>query len=211
MLKAFLDVFNSILGSIREPLIVLGPDLKVVTANNSFYATFSVKPDETEGVLIYDLGNRQWNIPKLRELLENILPENARFNDFKVEHIFEAIGCKIMHLNARRIYSGCDQNYLILLAIEDVTEREYYKKHFKEPVEKQKAEQEAFIKSTEVLRHTIYEKELCLKAELVKKAPDIAKALSSQNSISEARGKLEQKMIEHLIQMKNINLEAETK
>ena len=211
MLKAFLDVFNSILGSIREPLIVLGPDLKVVTANHSFYATFSVKPDETEGVLIYDLGNRQWNIPKLRELLENILPENARFHDFKVEHTFETIGCKIMHLNARRIYSGCDQNYLILLAIEDVTEREYYKKHFKELVEEQTAELEAFAKSIEVLRHTIYEKELCLEAELVKKAPDIAKALSFQNSISEARGKLEQKMIEHLIRMKKINLEAETK
>ena len=60
--------------SIREPLIVLDSGLKVVKANRSFYQTFSVKPDETEGVLMYDLGNRQWNIPKLKELLEKILP-----------------------------------------------------------------------------------------------------------------------------------------
>jgi PAS domain-containing protein len=63
MKKTFLEIHNRILGSIREPLIVLDPDLKVVTANHTFYRTFNVKPDETEGVLIYDLGNRQWDIP----------------------------------------------------------------------------------------------------------------------------------------------------
>ena len=85
--------------------MVLDSDLKVVKANHSFYRTFNVKPDETEGILIYDLGNRQWNIPKLRELLEDILPENSIFHDFEVEHNFETIGRKIMHLNARRIYT----------------------------------------------------------------------------------------------------------
>ncbi|MDY7038992.1 MAG: PAS domain-containing protein, partial [Thermodesulfobacteriota bacterium] len=73
-LQTFIEVFDNILGSIREPFVVLGADLKVVKANNSFYQTFNVKPEETEGILIYDLGNRQWNIPKLRELLEDILP-----------------------------------------------------------------------------------------------------------------------------------------
>ena len=140
MLKNFLEIFNSVLGSIREPLIVLDRDLKVVTANPSFYRTFNVKPAETEGVQIYDLGNRQWDIPKLRKLLEDILPKNTDFHDFVVEHDFKTMGCKIMHLNARRIYDQGNQTQLILLAIEDVTEREYYKKHLEELVEERTAE-----------------------------------------------------------------------
>jgi len=103
MLKSFLEIHNNILGSIREPLILLDSGLKVVTANPSFYRTFNVKPDETEGALIYDLGNRQWDIPDLRKLLEDIFPQNTSFHDFEVEHDFETIGRKIMHLNARRI------------------------------------------------------------------------------------------------------------
>jgi PAS domain S-box-containing protein len=138
--QTFIEVFDNILGSIREPLVVLDSDLKVVKANRSFYQTFNVKPDETEGILIYDLGNRQWNIPKLRELLENILPQNSTFYDFEVEHKFETIGRKIMLLNARRIFSEVNETQLILLAIEDVTEREYYKRHLEEMVEKRTAE-----------------------------------------------------------------------
>ena len=140
MKKNFLEIHNRILGSIREPLIVLDPDLKVVTANHTFYRTFNVKPDETEGVLIYDLGNRQWDIPRLRKLLENILPQNTSFHDFEVEHTFETIGPKIMHLNARRIYGAGNKTDMILLAIEDVTEREYYKRHLEELVEERTAE-----------------------------------------------------------------------
>ena len=140
MEKSFLEIHSSILGSIREPLILLDPGLKVVTANPSFYRTFNVKPDETEGALIYDLGNRQWDIPKLRELLEDILPQNTSFHDFEVEHDFETIGHKIMHLNARRIYDQGNQTQLILLAIEDVTEREYYKRHLEEIVEERTRE-----------------------------------------------------------------------
>lgn len=139
-LKAFLEVFDNILGSIREPLVLLDPDFKVVKANHSFYRTFKVIPEETEGTLIYDLGNRQWDIPRLRELLEEILPRNSTFNDFEVEHNFEAIGRKIMHLNARRIYRDSKQTQMILLAIEDVTEREYYKRHLEDLVEKRTAE-----------------------------------------------------------------------
>ena len=125
-IQTYIEVFDNILGSIREPLVLLDSDLKVVKANGSFYRTFKVKPDETEGILIYEIGNRQWNIPKLRELLEDILPKNSVFNDFEVEHNFETIGRKIMHLNARRIYRKSNQTQLILLAIEDVTDREYY-------------------------------------------------------------------------------------
>ncbi len=140
MTKNFLKIHNNILGSIREPLILLDRNLKVVTANPSFYRTFNVKPDETEGALIYDLGNRQWDIPDLRKLLEDILPQNTAFHDFEVEHDFESIGRKVMRLNARRIYGDGDQPQLILLAIEDVTEREYYKKNLEELVEERTAE-----------------------------------------------------------------------
>jgi len=139
-LQAFIEIFDNILGSVREPLVLLDSDLRVVKANHSFYQTFKVKPEGTEGTVIYDLGNRQWDIPKLRELLEDILPRNSTFNDFEVEHNFETIGRKIMHLNARRIYRESKQTQMILLAIEDVTEREYYKRHLEELVEKRTAE-----------------------------------------------------------------------
>jgi PAS domain S-box-containing protein len=155
------EIFNSILGSVREPLVVLDSDLKVVKANHSFYQTFNVKPDETEGILIYDLGNRQWDIPRLRQLLEDILPQNSILNDFEVEHNFEAIGRKIMHLNARRIYSEVNQTQLILLAVEDVTEREYYKRNLEEIVEKRTAElkvaREEAEKSKQMAEAALYE------------------------------------------------------
>ena len=138
--KTFTEVFDHIFGSVRGPLVLLDGDLKVVKANHSFYQTFQVKPEETEGFLIYHLGNRQWDIPKLRELLEDILPQNSTFNDFEVEHNFEAIGRKIMHLNARRIYGESGHARMILLSMEDVSEREYYKRHLEELVEERTAE-----------------------------------------------------------------------
>ena len=108
--QAFIEFFGNLSDSVREPLVVLDSNLKVLKANHSFYRTFKVKPEGTDGISIYELGNRQWDIPKLRELLEDILPRNSVFNDFEVEHNFETIGRKIMHLNARRIYSGANQN-----------------------------------------------------------------------------------------------------
>ena len=114
---------ESILDTVREGLAVLDADLRVISANRSFYETFKVKPGETEGQLVYDLGNRQWNIPKLRELLEEILPTDTTFDNFEVEHEFKIIGRRVMHLNARRIYRETNETHLILLAIEDVTER----------------------------------------------------------------------------------------
>ena len=140
MEKVFLKYFDDVFGSLREPLVLLDNDFKVVKANTAFYLTFGVKPGETEGLVIYELGNRQWNIPRLRELLETILPQNTMFNDFEVEHTFEKIGLKIMHLNARRIYRGKKQTGFVLLAIEDVTEREYYKRHLEELVTRRTAE-----------------------------------------------------------------------
>lgn len=114
---------ESIINTVREPLIVLDHDLRVVTASRSFYEVFKVKHEETVGELIYDLGNKQWDIPKLRELLETILPQKATFDNYEVEHDFTTIGRRIMLLNARQIQRVLGKERIILLAIEDVTER----------------------------------------------------------------------------------------
>jgi len=114
---------ESVVETVREPLVVLDADLKVISANHSFYKTFKVIPEETKGQLLYDLGNRQWGIPRLRELLQEILPEHTIFEDFEVEHDFPTIGRRMMLLNARRMYRETNQMQLILLAIEDITER----------------------------------------------------------------------------------------
>jgi len=117
------DFAESVINTVREPLISLNQDLRVVTVSRSFYEFFKVKPEETVGQLIYDLGNRQWDIPKLRELLEDILPKKATFDDYEVEHDFADIGRRIMLLNARQIQRASGKERIILLAIEDITER----------------------------------------------------------------------------------------
>src|SRR4030042_2274517 len=83
---------ENIIETIREPLLVLDADLKILSANRSFYTIFKVNPGETVGSYIYDLGNRQGDIPRLRTLLEDILPKNNKFDDYDVEHIFSNIG-----------------------------------------------------------------------------------------------------------------------
>jgi chemotaxis protein methyltransferase CheR len=97
-----------------------------------------VRPGETEGQLLYDLGNRQWDIPKLRKLLEEILPTHTTFDNFEVEHEFKTIGRRVMHLNARRIYREIDETHLILLAIEDVTESKRAQQALRQSSEKLK-------------------------------------------------------------------------
>ncbi|MDD1745423.1 MAG: PAS domain-containing protein, partial [Candidatus Methanoperedens sp.] len=112
---------ESIIDTIREPLIVLGTGMKVVSANRAFYQTFKVIKEDTEGKIIYDLGNRQWDIPKLRELLENILREKTGFHDYEVEHDFPSIGHKKMLLHVRKVYQKVKGTEMILLVIEDIT------------------------------------------------------------------------------------------
>ncbi len=121
--KRGLDFAEAIVETVREPLVILNQNLRVMKANKSFYETFHAPPRETEGRLIYDLGNGQWNIPKLRELLENILPAHSTFRDFEVTHEFEHGGRKVMLLNASEIFNPNAQARTILLAIEDVTDR----------------------------------------------------------------------------------------
>jgi PAS domain S-box-containing protein len=114
---------ESIINTVREPLIALDQDLRVVSVSRSFYDFFKVKPEETVGQLIYDLGNKQWDIPKLRELLETILSQEATFDNYEVEHDFAGIGRRIMLLNARQIQRVLGKERVILLAMEDITER----------------------------------------------------------------------------------------
>ncbi len=113
---------QNIVDTVREPLLILDADLRVRSANRAFYKTFQVSPAETEARLIYQLGNGQWDIPALRTLLEDIIPQHSVFNDFELEHDFPNIGIKIMLLNARILRPG-DHSEFLVLAIEDVTER----------------------------------------------------------------------------------------
>jgi len=122
---------ESIVDTVREPLLVLDADLKVISASRSFYQIFKVKREETERRHIYDLGNRQWAIPKLRELLEDILPKTTNFDNLEVEHDFPDIGKRIMLLNARKIYREASHTQNILLAIEDITERKELEERLK--------------------------------------------------------------------------------
>jgi len=108
---------------VREPLVVLDADLRVQRATTAFYETFLVSREETEGRLLYDLGNGQWNVPRLRELLGSTLYRSEPFHDFELEHDFPHIGRRTMRLNARLILRRDPQQPTLLLAIEDVTER----------------------------------------------------------------------------------------
>jgi len=127
---------DSIVNTIREPLLVLSADFRVLSANRSFYAMFKVKPEETAGQTIFDLGNRQWDIPRLRELLEKSLCKSISFDDFEVEHEFPVIGRRTMLLNARKIRGESSSADMILLAVEDITERRKMEKALQESRER---------------------------------------------------------------------------
>jgi PAS domain S-box-containing protein len=114
---------EEIVATLREPFLVLDKSLRVMRANAAFYRAFHVSEDETAGRFIYDLGNGQWDIPVLRTLLEETIPKAIAVDDFEVEHDFPAIGRRSMLLNARRFVANGEHRNLVLLAIEDVTER----------------------------------------------------------------------------------------
>jgi chemotaxis protein methyltransferase CheR len=114
---------EAIVDTVREPLIVLDEALCIVVASRSFYRAFAVTPPETEGRLLYELGNGQWDIPTLRELLTGVIPHHTTIEGFEVEHDFPIIGRKTMLLNARKIFYEGNNSTSLLVAIEDVTER----------------------------------------------------------------------------------------
>jgi two-component system, chemotaxis family, CheB/CheR fusion protein len=111
---------ESVLATVREPLLVLDADLRVVSANPAFYRAFALSPPEVERQSIYQLSHAQWDIPVLRRLLEDILPRNSAFENFEVEHVFPGLGRKVLQLNARRLVQGSGLPERILLAIGEV-------------------------------------------------------------------------------------------
>lgn len=118
---------KTIIGIVREPILLLGKDFRVIMANEPFYQAFQIEAKDAEGKIVYGLGNGQWNIPSLHRLLEDILPENKFFKGYEIAHNFPFIGPKAMMVNARQIYCKEDTTLapcppIILLAMEDVTE-----------------------------------------------------------------------------------------
>ena len=130
MLTESYDYSEAIIATIHEPMLVLNKNLYVKSANQSFYKKFLVKKEDTEGKFLFELGNNQWNILKLRELLNDVISKNSSFQNFEVTHTFPGIGEKVMMLNAHLIIQKTHSEQLILLAIEDITTRTRY--HLKE-------------------------------------------------------------------------------
>jgi chemotaxis protein methyltransferase CheR len=114
---------QAIVNTIHEPLLVLDAQLGVLAASRSFYETFKVHPDQTQGASLYELGDGQWDIPALRTLLDTILPEQIAMDDFEVDHDFPGVGRRIMLLNARQVVYETSPDRTILLAFTDITER----------------------------------------------------------------------------------------
>ena len=114
---------EAIVDTVREPLVVLDRDLRVIAASRSFYRTFAVEPRNTQGRKLYELGDGQWNIPALRTVLEDIIPKHRTVEAYEVEHEFPTIGRRVMLLNARQVFDEDGEGSALLLAIEDVTER----------------------------------------------------------------------------------------
>lgn len=114
---------EGIVETVRDPLVVLDESLRVVTANRAFYRAFQVTPPQTEGRPLSELGNRQWDLPQLRQLLEGVVARDAPFDDYELDHEFEGVGRRTMLLNARRLDQRDGQAGLILMTAEDVTER----------------------------------------------------------------------------------------
>src|SRR6202163_3806055 len=114
---------QSIVDTVREPVVVLDKGLRVIAASRSFYSAFKVSPEDTQGRLLYALGDGQWDIPKLRVLLEKIIPEHGVMEDYEVEHEFPNLGHRTMYLNARQIFYKENAGTTILVGFEDITAR----------------------------------------------------------------------------------------
>ncbi|MDD2758373.1 MAG: PAS domain-containing protein [Patescibacteria group bacterium] len=176
---------KTVVDTVREPFLILDKNLRVVAANESFYQFFKVSRAETENAYVYDIGNKQWNVPSLKRLLEEIVPRDTFFKDFEVDHNFQLIGRKIIFLNARQIFGARDKSLpqLILLAMEDVTAKELAEKKLEEytqrlegAVEKRTAQLEKRIKELEKLTKIIAERELKL-VKLTKEISELRKRL----------------------------------
>jgi len=158
---------KTVVDTVREPFLILDKELRVLSANKTFYAVFQVTEEETEGKLVYKLGNGQWNIPKLKILLEDIIPKHTHFEDFKVEHDFPRIGSKIIMLNARQVFITGEKRPIMLLAMEDITKQilledkmKRYTKELTVEVSKRTAELETRVKELERMNRIMVGREL---------------------------------------------------
>lgn len=158
---------RTVVDTVRESFLILDKELRVLSANKTFYAFFQTSMEETEGALVYDLGNGQWDIPRLKILLEDILPKNTHFEDFRVEHTFPTIGLRIMMLNARQVHITDQKTPIILLAMEDITKQilledkmKRYTEELTLEVAKRTTELEARVKELETLNSTMIGREL---------------------------------------------------
>jgi len=130
---------QAIVDTVREPLLVLDKDLRVLAASRSFYRTFKVAPGATQGELIYELGDGQWDIPGLRLLLDRIVPEHGVMDDYEVERDFPDLGKRTMLLNARKVFYEGNSHTTLLLGIEDVSTRRAYEREREDLLRKQQA------------------------------------------------------------------------
>ncbi len=117
------DFAEGVIETLRDPLLILDVELNVLSANAAFYKSFPYAAEETEGRKLYDLNNRDWNIPALSTLLENTVLKNSSFRDFELDHVFPGLGHRILLLNGRRVYEKGERTDKILLVMEDITER----------------------------------------------------------------------------------------
>ncbi len=167
----------------RESFLILDSNLRVISANPTFYEVFRVSPGETENKFVYELGNGQWNIPLLKSLLDEILPEKKVVKNYEVKHTFQIIGEKTILLNARQI----DSSQLIILAMEDITERKgleeklaEYTKGLELRVAQRTEELASRIKELEALNKTMVGRELKM-VELKKEIEDLKKWAKNGN------------------------------
>jgi signal transduction histidine kinase len=146
-----------IIDTVREPLLVLGPEFRVTRANRAFFRIFRVRPRDTIGEVLFELGDGQWDIAPLRELLRDKLAVEPRLDDFEVDHVFPGIGRKVMLLNARLVSQGPDAPRLILLAIEDITERRLTEQRLDEQRTELKRSNAALDEFASVASHDLQE------------------------------------------------------
>ena len=147
---------KTVVDTLREPFLILDSNLRVVSANQTFYNFFGTDAKSTEKKLVYHLGNGQWDIVKLRILLEDILPKNSFFEDFKVEHYFPSVGRKILLLNARRIYTASYAQPIMLVAMEDITREKLLEEQLKVYAQRLNAD---LGRKNRVLEHRVLELE----------------------------------------------------
>lgn len=168
----------------REAFLILDAKLRVISVNPIFYQAFKVTPQETENKLIYELGNGQWDIPELKSLLEKILPEKKVVRNYEVTHVFEAIGEKTMLLNASQI----DSVQLIILAIEDISDRKKleqkiteYTKELEAKVDERTKELKERVRELELLNKSMIGRELKM-VELKKEIEGLKKPAKNGKS-----------------------------